>query len=64
MGDQYADILGVDHSGSLSLVDNTLRRFTRSEIQVNSGNVPTRVSQYKIYDMDADSRDDIVYLTE
>ncbi len=29
-----------------------------------SGDIPTKISQYKVYDMDADGKDDIAYLTE
>lgn len=29
-----------------------------------SGGVPTGVTQFKVYDMDADEREDIAYLTE
>lgn len=69
VGDGYGDILGVNNSGSLILIENSERKLTRTDIQVLSGSnmsipVPTGIAQYKIYDMDADGRDDIVYLTE
>ncbi len=31
-GDRYSDILGTDQSGSLILIDNTQRKFTRTDI--------------------------------
>ncbi len=68
-GDGYGDILGVNNSGSFILIDNSERKLSRTDIQVFSGvnmsiPVPTGISQYKIYDMDTDGRDDIVFLTE
>lgn len=29
-----------------------------------SAEVPTGISQFKIYDMDADNRDDIIYISQ
>lgn len=68
-GDGYSDILGVTASGSFVLIDNLNRKLTRTDITTLAGSnmstvVPTGISQYQIYDMDADRRDDIVYLTE
>ena len=63
--DQYADILSLDHSGSLVLVDNSSRRLTEKIISLSDGSPPPqKVTQYKIFDMDNDRLDDIVYLTE
>jgi hypothetical protein len=46
------------------LVDNTDRKFSRPNITIDTGNpLPKHISQFKIYDMDADSRDDIAYIT-
>jgi FG-GAP-like repeat len=63
--DGYADILGVDKKWDLVLLINDERRFTRQKLQVNPGQiVPTGITQFRIRDMDADKKDDIVYITE
>jgi hypothetical protein len=62
--DGYADILGVNGSGSFVYIDNDARRFARRDIDIGGAPVPTGISQFRIRDMDSDSRDDIVYLTE
>lgn len=62
--DGYADIIGVNKSGDLVLVDNIQRKFTRKALSIQGGSsIPKHISQFKIYDMDADGRDDIVYLS-
>ena len=62
--DGYADIVSVDHSGSLSVISNQDRRFAPSILTIESGGTaPTNIQQMKIYDMDNDGHDDIVYLT-
>lgn len=63
-GDGYADIVSLDHSGSLVFLDNQERRFVEKKIQVDGSNTPTGIQQLKVYDMDADGRDDLVYLTQ
>jgi hypothetical protein len=63
-GDKYADIVSLDHSGSLVLIDNDKRKLTERLISLESGDIPKKITQYKIYDMDRDNLDDIVYLTE
>jgi FG-GAP-like repeat len=63
-GDGYADIIGLDHSGALVYIDNAERRFARMEISSAGGDVPTGITDFRIYDMDVDSRDDIVYMSE
>lgn len=64
--DNYADILWVNNSGSFVYIDNNNRRFSRMEIKIPSVSwwAPYGISQFKIYDMDADGKDDVVYLTE
>jgi hypothetical protein len=64
-GDAYGDIISLDHSGSLILVDNTGRRLLEKTLTISGGgSVPNKISQYRVYDMDNDGKDDIVYLTE
>ena len=41
-----------------------MRRLERQDIKIQNGQIPTGIVQYRVYDMDAESRDDIVYLTE
>jgi hypothetical protein len=63
--DGYADIIWVNNSWSFILVDNTKRHFQTMSISSRSSvPTPTGVTQFKIYDMDNDGRDDIVYLTD
>ncbi len=62
-GDQYADIIAVGHSGFLEFWDNAQRKFIKTDITVNGATPPTNITQLKVYDMDNDGRDDIVYLT-
>jgi hypothetical protein len=64
VGDNYADIIALDRSGSLVLVDNNLRQLKEKLLKVSAGSIPNKLTQYKVYDMDNDGRDDIVYLTE
>lgn len=65
VGDHYADILSLDQSWSLILIDNSGRRLREKNIIITDGQGnPRGITQYRIYDMDADGRDDIVYLTE
>lgn len=50
-------------------MDNKERKLSRAEITIQSDSslsipVPSGISQYKIFDMDKDGRDDIVYLNE
>lgn len=57
----------MNASGSLILVDNDSRKLTRTSISLSdtmSVVGPTGITQFQVYDMDADGRDDIVYLTE
>ena len=62
--DGYSDIIGLDKNGSLILIDNTIRKLTRRDITLEAGaQIPSHISQLRIYDMDADQRDDIVYIT-
>lgn len=47
------------------MLSNDQRQFTRTKLSVTSGaTLPTGVTQFQIRDMDADLRDDIVYLTD
>ncbi len=47
------------------LIDNSSRRLIEKLITINGGaQTPQKVTQYQIFDMDNDTRDDIVYLTE
>lgn len=65
MGDNYADLISLDYSGSLMLIDNAGRRLSEKPITINGvSQILTRITQYQIFDMDNDGRDDIVYLTE
>lgn len=44
-----------------------MRKLTRTRITLGenlSQPLPSGITQYRIYDMDNDTRDDIVYLTE
>ncbi len=63
-GDHYSDIVYLTKSGSIVLLDNTIRKWNRKEIKVIGGVAPMGVSQMKIFDMDHDGKDDIVYLSE
>ncbi len=62
--DGYADILSVDNKWNIILVDNNKRRFSRQNITIDNGSTPVWVTQFKIYDMDNDGKDDVVVLTE
>lgn len=45
------------------LINNDGRKFARKDIVLADDTaVPQNISQFKIYDMDADGRDDIVYI--
>lgn len=59
-------MIGINQSGSLLLVDNTNRKFTQKTITLDDPTLalPDHITQYQIYDMDADKKEDIVYLTE
>ncbi|MBC7503535.1 VCBS repeat-containing protein [Candidatus Gracilibacteria bacterium] len=62
--DGYSDIVGINSTGGLILIDNTNRRFSRRDILLEGGAVvPNHISQFHIYDMDSDGRDDITYIT-
>jgi hypothetical protein len=62
--DGYGDIIGLNKNGNLILIDNTTRKFSRVNISLGGWpQVLGHISQFRIYDMDADSRDDIVYIT-
>ena len=63
--DGYADIIGVNNSGSFVYIDNSERGFARMDMHVSSGGIlPSGITSLKVYDMDNDGLDDIVYLTE
>ncbi len=63
-GDGFSDIVWLNSSGSLILIDNTDRKFARVNITLSGAwIIPQHISQFHIYNMDADTRDDIVYLT-
>ena len=66
-GDGYGDILTLDASGSFILLDNDLRKLTRTPIVIGD-NIsippPSGVTQFQIFDMDHDGRDDIISLSE
>jgi hypothetical protein len=40
-GDHYADMVYLTKSGSIMLLDNSLRKWTRKEIKVLGGSSPT-----------------------
>ncbi len=63
--DWYGDIVGLNASGSLIIIDNTDRKFSRPDLLLDDAiaQFPMHISQFRIYDMDADTRDDIVYIT-
>ena len=45
-------------------MDNSNRKFSRPTITIADGAIlPRHISQMKVYDMDQDKRDDIVYIT-
>lgn len=55
----------MNTDGNFILLANQERQFSTSKILVQAGeSAPTHVTQFKVYDMDADKKDDIVYLTE
>lgn len=63
--DGFADIVGVDTEWNFVILANNNRQFTRMKVQVDTGStLPTWVTQFKVRDMDNDTRDDIVYLSE
>lgn len=62
--DGYGDIVALDKEGTFIFIDNDHRRFTRKKMIIENGTIPQSVSQFKIFDMDNDFRDDIIYLTE
>lgn len=46
------------------MLDNSERKFSRPNITLDGGApVPKNISQFRIYDMDTDMLDDIVYIT-
>lgn len=54
----------MDTDGVLRMISNENRKFHEKEIILtNLTSAPQHIQQIKIYDMDADDRDDIVYLT-
>lgn len=64
LNDGFGDIVGLNAAGDFILIDNSTRKFARANIILEDGSAtPRHISQYKVYDMDADKRDDIVYIT-
>lgn len=66
-GDGYGDIIALDASGGLILLDNDFRKLTRTRIVLDgnvSKSIPSGITQFHIFDMDHDGKDDIVYLTD
>ena len=59
-------MISINHSGSLLLLDNTERKFAQKTITLVDPTlaIPNNITQYQIYDMDSDKKEDIVYLTE
>ncbi len=55
--------MAVGQSGSLQFWENKNRKFIKKDLIVSSGSAPTGVTQMKVYDMDSDKKDDIVYLS-
>lgn len=63
MGDKYSDLVAINASGNFVFVNNTQRRLADKDMTVVDGELPGAVQQMRVRDMDADGRDDIVYLT-
>lgn len=62
--DGFADIVALDADGKMVLLGNTHRRFAQQKITLSDGSeAPSHMQQMQVYDMDADGRDDLVYLT-
>lgn len=55
--------MAVGQSGSLQFWENKNRKFIKKDLIVSNGSAPTGVTQMKVYDMDSDKKDDIVYLS-
>lgn len=65
--DGYSDIIATNASGTLILLDNDQRKITRIDISTSdtmSVKPPSGITQFEIFDMDNDTRDDIVYISE
>ena len=63
-GDKFSDIIVLDSDGKISLINNNDSKFSPQNISLSSGNAaPSHIQQMKVYDMDADGKDDLVYLT-
>jgi FG-GAP-like repeat len=61
--DWYWDIVWLDKHGSFILIDNSNRKLARKNISLEWwAPLPNHISQFHIYDMDADGHDDIVYI--
>ena len=54
----------LNSSGSLIVLDNSTRLWTRKPLVVEGSLAPTGITQMKIFDMDGDKKDDIVYISE
>jgi hypothetical protein len=64
-GDGYSDMFSLNSSGSFVFLSNDRRRFINTDIRVQTwSSVPNGITDMRIYDMNADKKDDIVYLTE
>lgn len=62
--DGFADIVALDADGKMVLLGNVNRRFAQQKITLSDGSeAPSHMQQMQVYDMDADGRDDLVYLT-
>lgn len=63
-GDKYSDIAILNSDWEIVILSNNDRKFTTEKIFIeNNEKSPIRIQQFKSYDMDADNKDDIVYLT-
>jgi hypothetical protein len=63
--DGYADIIWLDHSGSLVLIENSQRKMTRINMKLSWGaSMPSWITDFKIFNMDNAGGDDIVYMNE
>ena len=48
----------------MALFSNNESKFIAQDVSIEGGmNAPRHIQQMKVYDMDADGKDDLVYLT-